>query len=91
MRRECASEGTNSCKIGVSDVWDTAGANEIDADEALIRMGARNEEGDRRMMHPDHYYFLMSLLRYGALGLGLIFAVRLIAFLFHYMSWASLA
>lgn len=41
------------------------------------------------MMRPDHYYFLMSLLRYGMLGLALIFAVRLTAFLFGQMSWAS--
>ena len=53
--------------------------------------GAPNGEGDTQMMPPDHYYFLMSVLRFGVLGLALVFVVRLIAFLFHYMSWASLA
>ena len=43
------------------------------------------------MMHPEHYYFLMSLLRFGVLGMALILVVRIIAFLFHYMSWAALA
>ncbi len=34
------------------------------------------------MMHPDHYYFLMSLLGYEAMGFALIFSVRLSQFLF---------
>ena len=45
---------------------------------------------DTQMMHPDHYYLIMSLLKYGTLGLALTFAVRLVAFTFNYLWWASL-
>ena len=38
------------------------------------------------MLHPDHYYFLMSLLGYEAIGFGLIFTVRYTQFLFDCMS-----
>ena len=42
----------------------------------------RDQKGDTQMMHPDHYYFLMSLLGSEAMGFALIFSVRLSQFLF---------
>lgn len=38
------------------------------------------------MMAPDHYYLLLSLMGYEAMGLALIFAVRLGVLLFEYIS-----
>jgi len=41
-----------------------------------------DQKGATQMMHPDHYYFLMSLLGFEAMGFALIFSVRLSQFLF---------
>ena len=38
------------------------------------------------MMYLDHYYFLMSLAGYEAIGFALIIAVRFSEFLFDYMA-----
>ena len=48
--------------------------------------GRPDQEGDTRMMLPDHYYFLMSLLGYEAMGFALIFTVRFSQYLFDNMS-----
>jgi len=42
------------------------------------------------MMHPDHYYLVMSFFGY-ELGVALVFAVRFTEFMFDYMSPAYLS
>ena len=39
------------------------------------------------MMHPDHLHLIMGLLRYSTLGLGLVFVLRLINYVFNYLWW----
>jgi len=64
------AEAEPSLRKGVSDVQNP---------------GLKDREGDTQMMHPDHYYLLVSFLGY-EVGFALIFAVRFTELLFDYIS-----
>jgi hypothetical protein len=43
------------------------------------------------MMHPDHFNFIMSLMKFGSLSLAFVFAVRIVAFTLRHLWWVSLS
>jgi len=47
------------------------------------------EEGDTQM-NPDHHHLIMSLMKYGSLGLALLFGIRLVSHTLRFLWWESL-
>jgi hypothetical protein len=41
--------------------------------------GSRDKKGNAQL-NPDHYYLLMSMMKYGSLSAALIFAMKIVVF-----------